>query len=248
MPALDKSSGQDIYGGLYRYSNWGYSFAEILKNILTHPLKALQALVNHQNKIEFLVCLLFSGALIGLGKPNYLLMLIPLVAQKMFTFDPALWGIGNQYNVIFAPIVLTACYLTISRMSKQRVVSALSIVALTLGIVTSVYTIERSRMWIRRENIAFYKPFHYRQANFSATEAKKMMTIIPENASVCASSCFCPHLCFRDTIYVFPHDRMLETEYVLVTQEFPEQDLSVFGEGYDTVAAARNLTLLRKTR
>lgn len=257
MPALDKNSGQKVYGGLYRYKDWGYSFAEILKNILTHPLTALQALFNHDNKVEFFVCLLFSGALLGIGKPNYLLMLTPLIAQKMLTFDPALWGTGNQYNVIFAPIVITACFIIISKFSKPHFATIGSIVALFLVVVTSMYTIQRPkkiiqnkdpfpRTWIRRENIAFYNNIHYHQTKFPVKEAKRMMAMIPENASVCASTCFCPHLCFREKIHVFPHDRMFETEYVFVTQEYPEQDLTMFGNGYDTVAAARNITLLRK--
>lgn len=246
MPAMDKNSGQNVYGGLYRYTDWGYSFAEILKNILSHPLKALQVLVNHDNKIEFFLCLLLSGALIGMGKPNYLFMTLPLIAQKMFTYDTSLWGIGFQYNVLFAPIVLIACFLTISKLPEQRWRPIVSVIAMLFVLTTSLYTMQHPRTWIRRENIAFLDRIHYRQTNFPVSEAQKMMTTIPKEASVCASSCFCPHLCFRDTIYVFPHKRMLETEYVLVTQEFPEQDLSMFGEGYDTVAAARNLTLLRK--
>jgi uncharacterized membrane protein len=248
MPNLDSQSGNSVYGGVIRYTDWGYSVWEILRNVLTHPWLAIKAMFNHPNKVEFFICLLLSGALVAIGKPNYLFMMIPLIAQKMLTFDESLWGISNQYNVIFAPLVIAASYMAVSKFSKTCAATVLSFMMLLMVLGTSFYTMQDPKTWIRRENVAFYDKSHYIQPLFSVTEAKKMMELIPEDASVCASSCFCPHLCFRDTIYIFPHDQMFETEFVLVTQEFPSQDLSVFREGYDTVTAAHNLTLLRKRR
>lgn len=248
MPNLNSQAGDSVYGGLRRYSDWGYSVWEILRNVLTHPWQAIKAMFNHRDKVEFFVCLLLSGALVAIGKPNYLFMMIPLIAQKMLTYDSALWGITNQYNVMFAPLVVTASYMVVSKLSNERMATALSSLMLLMVLGTSFYTMQHPKTWIRRENIAFYDKSHYLQRSFSVTKAKEMMEMIPENASVCASSCFCPHLCFRDKIYCFPHERMLETEYVIVTQEFPDQDLSVFREGYDTVSTVQNLTLLRKRR
>ena len=249
MPSLDHGSQSGVYGGLYRYKDWGYSSLEILKNILTQPLKALGALFDHETKLEFWKCLLLSGAVIAIGKPNYLFMIIPLVAQKMLSFDPELWNFSNHYNIIFAPIIITACYLTLLKFSKKQVTNTLSIVALLMALYGSYFAtggMGTQKTWFRRQNVAFYNEIHYKHPEFPIKKAQEMIEMIPENASVCASSCFCPHLCFRDSIYVFPHNQMTETEYVLVTREWPEQDLSIFQQGYDTVAAANNLTLLRK--
>ena len=66
---------------------------EIAKNTFTHPVEMLRILFNNTTgnpdydgiKAEFYYCILTTGMIFTLFKPNYLFMVIPLIAQKMLT-------------------------------------------------------------------------------------------------------------------------------------------------------------------
>ena len=97
MPRLGGSGG-----GFIRYAYLGDNYTEIAKNLLNDPLEAIRLLfVNNSGlsrfdgvKAEFYYCTLASGMLLTILKPNYLIMLIPLVAQKMLANDGNFWGVS----------------------------------------------------------------------------------------------------------------------------------------------------------
>ena len=122
MPALGGSGG-----GFSRYAHLGDNYLDIAKNLLMHPGKALELLyVNTSGlsrfdgvKEEFYICALATGMLLTLLKPNYLIMLIPLVAQKMLASDGTFWGISLQYSVEFMPVLVISSFMVIAKLKKQ---------------------------------------------------------------------------------------------------------------------------------
>lgn len=223
MPALCP----DPSPGFWRYSHMGDSFGEMARWLVTHPLEALRNLfVNHTAdaagnglKAEFYLCLLASGGLLCLLKPNWLLMLVPLVAQKMLSRDIAFWGVGYHYNVEFATVVVPAAFIALSGMRSIRWRYGLAALSLALAVLTTVYTTSHPQTWIRRENVHLLDTRHYRNEQFSCREVREVLRRLPPDAAVCASSPLTPHLALRERVYLYPTGLAHHPTLLILTAE-----------------------------
>lgn len=210
-----------------KYQYMGDSFGAVCTWILTHPLETIRNLfVNFLNppkgdglKIEFYLCLLISGGLLCCLKPNWLIMFVPLVVQKMLSADIALWGIGSQYSVEFAPVVVCGVFAAASRFNPSRVRIAVAIAMPLLCLGVTIYTCTNAKAWVQRENVRLFYGKHYQQRDFDRHYAQQLLNLIPDDASVCASQCFTPRLALRDSIYLYPVGLHHTPQYLLLTQQ-----------------------------
>jgi len=195
--------------GISRYDYLGDNYVEIGKNLVTHPAETIRILfVNTSGmpkydgvKLEFYNCLLASGLLLTLLKPNFLLMLVPLIAQKMLSGDTNFWGVSFHYSVEFVPVLVISSFLVILKL-KRRVWRLTLAVALCVSIVaTTFYTIGVPRSLVFLDQLCVYQSRHYEQKKFDADYTRQLMATIPDDASVCASSMLVPHLALRNEIY-----------------------------------------------
>lgn len=224
MPSLNPDKVHFL--GKFKYM--GDSFGAVAVWILTHPFETLRNLFTNfldlrpgdGLKPEFYICFLLSGGLLCCLKPNWLIMLLPLVAQKMLSDDIALWSITNQYNVEFAPIIICGVYEWVSKRRnsfiKCKKAVAVAMPLLCLGV--TLYTCSNPVVWVPRENVRLFDARHYRQDQFDRHSANQLLKRIPADASVCASQCFTPHLALRDSIYLYPIGLHHNPEYILITQ------------------------------
>lgn len=246
-------------GGFARYAHLGDNYMEIAQRIITHPWETIQMLFTNTNgwpkydgvKEEFYVCALTAGMLLTLLKPNYLVMLVPLVFQKMLSVDPTFWGVSFQYSVEFMPVIVVASFLVIIKLKNQvgRIVLASCLLLST--VLTTFYTIgiPKSQVWL--DQLCVYQGRHYEQKNFDVHYAYKVIDLIPDDASVCAISPFVPHLAMRDEIRNFANTRNIKTDYVLMTEpyfEFEREGVMVLKnrDEYETVATDGTIYLLRR--
>ena len=213
MPYL---TGDDHARGFIRYAQWGDSYGAIIVHFLQNPLDLVDVLWGKSRKIEFFICLSFSGGITLLLKPNYLVMTIPLIAQKMLSRYYILWSVYLHYNVEFAPIVVVACFVLLTSIKKTNIaqILALSMLVSTLG--TLFYTIECDNSWYNSPKCKIFNKEHYRQSRFDVDEVYSYMKMIPTDASVCASSAFVPHLCLRKDIYTYHYKKIYDTDYMLI--------------------------------
>ena len=202
-------------------------------------------------KEEFYVCALATGMLLTILKPNYLLMLVPLVAQKMLSVDPMFWGISFQYSVEFMPVIIIASFLVIIKLKKQSWRMILAISLLLSTILTTFYTIgiPKSQVWL--DQLCVYQGRHYEQKAFDVHYAYEVIQQIPDDASVCAITPFVPHLAMRDEIRNFANTRNIKTDYVLMTEPyfiFEREGVLVLKnrDEYETVATDGTIYLLRR--
>lgn len=230
---------------LWRYEYMGHGFGEMAKWMIGHPGKVLQNFFTNFTgdadynglKLEFAICLLTSGGLLALLKPNYLFMLIPPLGLKMLAKDPnAFWGISYQYNIEICVVVTIAAGLVLSRAMKGRTQNVVTVVALLLTATTLVYTVSNPKTKIRKYQLRVYDSRHWHQKEINSDAAKRMLNKIPSDASVCATTLFTPHLAMRDSIYLFPCGLSYNPEYFLIMDEF-------FGyyksDDYDEAAMAK---------
>jgi uncharacterized membrane protein len=254
MPRLGGSGG-----GFARYAHLGDNYAEIAVGLLAHPLEAIKLMFTNTIglprydgiKEEFYLCALTSGMLITFLKPNYLLMLVPLLAQKMLASDPNFWGISFQYSIEFVPVLVVSSFLVIVKLKKSQWRMALGLVLLLSTVLTTFYTIGVPKSTIMVDQLCVYQSRHYQQKDFDADYARELMEMIPEDAYVCAAPMFVPHMAFRRQIEDFSSTKNTQAEYVLITEHyflFQRNKVVLFGNRneYETVATDGNLYLLRR--
>lgn len=245
--------------GIMRYEYLGDNYAEIAKNLILNLGETLHILFNNTSTLtrfdgvkgEFYLCALASGMLLTFLKPNYLLMLIPLIAQKMLATDGMFWGVSLQYSIEFVPILVISSFLVIIRLCKvlwQRVLASALLLSVLL---TLFYTIGVPRSYIMVDQLCVYQGRHYEQKKFDADYARELIGQIPDDAYVCASSMFVPHLALRDHVEDFASCKNTGAEYVLITAK--DFEYKVWGklwfgnqEDFDTIATDGTLYLLRR--
>ena len=224
MPAL----GGGASTGFWRYQWMGDTMGEVAQWIVTHPFETLRdffvdftpAADSGHIKTEFYICALASGMALTFLKPNYLLMLIPPLAMKMLGAAPnEFWGVNFHYNIEIGMVICCSSALVLCRIRKAGWQTAAFAAAVVLALSTTLYTIDQPLTPIRRDNVNILQPGHYRQPEFDTRTVRKALSLIPSDASVCATTMFTPHLACRDSAYLFPIGLNYNAEYFLIVPD-----------------------------
>ena len=247
--------------GIMRYEYLGNNYLEIAKNLLTHPSEAIKILFTntlgkpHYDGIkeEFYICALLTGMVFTLLKPNYLFMLIPLIAQKMLSAERMFWGVSLQYSVEFMPVLVVSSYLVILRLKRQLPQWILAGALLLSTLLTTFYTVGVPKSFILVDQLCIYQDRHYEQHDFDVRYARKLIRQIPDDAFVCAETMFVPHLALRPQIEDFLKSKNTGAEYVLITKpcfEYREYGVPQFGnrDEFEVVDTDGTVFLLKRIR
>lgn len=258
MIVMPRLGGQG--GGFARYAYLGDNYADIAKSLLAHPLETLRMLFTNTSglskfdgiKEEFYVCALASGLLLTLLKPNYLLMIVPLIAQKMLAVDPNFWGISFQYSVEFVPILVISSFLVLLKLKNNKLRWTLGLALLLSTVLTTFYTIGVPKSAIMVDQLCVYQGRHYEQKGFDVRYARELIHMIPEDATVSAATMFVPHLALRDHIQNYANaNGTIDAEYILLTEHYVNylrKGKLVFTNrsDYETVASDGAIHLLHR--
>jgi uncharacterized membrane protein len=188
----------------------GGNFGEVIANILKHPIKTFELLfVNHSGnpaydgiKVETYLALALAGGFALVLAPEYLIMIVPILGQKMFNDVPIRWGISVHYSIEFAPLIVLGFYTALQRFQKYKTVAASVVLGLTV-LSTARFLDHRTSEYYNQANSQFYKKEHW-QRDFDVAEVNRLLKTIPADARVSAQSCLAPHLAFRDYIFHYP--------------------------------------------
>ena len=275
MPKLGSSGA-----GFRRYEYLGGNYIEVAKTLLTHPRLVFKLLftsvvgveefagiregmhyivkltvANPKNagiKEEFYWCALATGLVFTILKPNYLFMMLPLLGQKMFAYESNFWGVTFHYSVEFMPLIVVSSFLVISKLKRQFWRLALAVALFFSTIATTFYTMGVPKSLLLTDQVCIYKGRHYVQPHFDVDFAYKLIRMIPEDASVCASRMLTPHLALRPEIYDFQwRGTSVDADCFLVTKmdlesKRDEWEAHKQRNGYEEVATDGNLFLFRK--
>ncbi|MGB0431134.1 MAG: DUF2079 domain-containing protein, partial [Bacteroidia bacterium] len=214
MPSL-ANEGRDSYLH-FHYSALGESYGEAIKFAITHPWETFKMFfTNHTGdrwgdgiKAELYLVLLLSGAFAWLFRPVWLLMAIPIIAQKVLNDQILKWGINYHYNVELIAICTFAVFSWLAT-AKFKVESLKLKVALLITLSTFTITLvkykSRTAKWYTHERQNIFSPKHYTRS-FDIAELRNALELIPndENISVSGHYHIIPHVPFRKTLYEFP--------------------------------------------
>jgi uncharacterized membrane protein len=263
IPSL--ANGEREYLHLH-YDALGGGFSEILNTVLTRPVYCLRLLfINHLNdpdaegiKRELHMMVMLSGGIGLILRPQYLVMLIPVYAQKLFNDSYGKWGINVHYSIEFAPILSSALFAWLGslRIGKKWKIS----IAVLFTLITLAATIKaldsRVSKWYIPEQNRFYQKDHYVR-DFDVKNVYRSFRLIPGNAAVSAQSPLVPHLAFRDYIYQFPVINNAEyiilnlkdTKYPLTEEEFNTliKELTTNGR-WERIASPEPVLILKRKK
>lgn len=211
-------------GSTYKHFNYdalGRDFGESIVNVTRYPLKYLKYLfINHTEdplgvnvKKDFYVFFILGGGFAAILYPRYLIIVLFILAQKMYNNAIEKWSIHYQYSIELAPIMTIALFELFSQLKKRVTMVTLSIVAIVISGFLSFNMIEhKSGNWFDKNRIQFYNANHYNN-NFDVVKLHELINQIPKSAAVSTEFNILPHLAMREECYQFPI--VENAEYIL---------------------------------
>lgn len=201
-------------------SNWkivpemGKSIGELFFNIISNPGKTIQLMSNTiEKQVKINTFLYTGGLLIPFVGWFYLLPLVPLFIMTLLSTEWSMWGNLGHYNIILSiwlPIIIAA-FINKLKYNSIKIFVALFFLYEYFTILKTT-PIEPSK-WTRTNRV-FYSEYYAQRFNINAI--KQAIKIIPDNASVSASTHILPHLAFRDKIYYFP--TIADADYIILIE------------------------------
>ncbi|RQO31988.1 hypothetical protein DBR32_04085 [Taibaiella sp. KBW10] len=259
MPMLQEQQ-QNLQ--LTRYSHLGATAADIVQHIIVHPADTIKLLFTNILddraydfiKTEFYIALLLSGGIFLCLRPAFLIMLIPLLAQKMLSNNYAFWGTNVQYSIEYIPL---ACAATISFFSTRKArKNTILYVSLFATIVTTIRLLDtRVAKWYLPENTRLYQAAHYRSF-VNNQEVYQTLSLLPAQVPVSTSSRLAPHIANRMKLYHFPVVK--DAAYIVLLKSekdiwpldakayFEQIDAYKKDIHWETVQETKDVILLRK--
>ncbi len=208
------------YGG-FMYSKLGNNPGEAFMHIIKHPKEALLLLFQNHNgdpilngiKLEFYLVFLLSGGILLFTRPLWLLIFVPIIAQKMYNDDYVRWGINIFYSIEVVSILTIASFMSIAWIKNIRTKYIVMCIVCFLTLATTIQVMHsRKSVWYHPEKEKLYSnKFLKPQCNLK--EIYNVLDKIPSDASVCASEKIVPHLSQRKNITIFPYVR--NTDYII---------------------------------
>lgn len=220
IPALSPSGNNYIH---FSFEAIGKDPIEAIETIISKPQYAISLLFesNVPNtfgiKTELHLFVMLVGGFALFFKPQYLIMLIPIFAQKLYNTDPGKWGINYHYSIEFVPIIIFAFY---ALLIENNQLKYKQMIAMIVVVSTVFLSIKATGMpcspGFSEVQIRYYEKSHYEQ-NFDIYKMHQTINKIPKDAKVSANASLIPHVCFRDTVYTFPEYR--NTDFIALIKE-----------------------------
>lgn len=223
MPSISSTNAYPHFN----YSALGSNYLEAIQQLILHPLDSIKILfMNHTNhllgnyiKMELFILLFLSGLPILFRKPQYLVMLLPIFAQKLYHDNISMWGVNFQYSIEFAPILAIGIFSIIGRIEDVKYVKLSSYGILFLCFASTIKTMDSTILFSDKNKIRVYKRSHYYR-KYNTKIVREQLAKIPNSAIVSAQSPFLAQLAYRDDIYQFPIIK--DAEYIIYSlDEFP---------------------------
>ena len=200
------------------YVHWSYDalgtgLGDALLNMARDPLLPFEVFFGEGGARKLATIALLLVPFLGLVLLSPLAILtVPLLAERMLSSNPNLWGTRFHYSLMIAPIVVMGAsdglrnLGRLARFEPRRVAAAAAALVVVLNLAASAALSPFGGFF----SASFYTRSAAERAGYDA------MALIPPGASVAALNIFTPHLSHRDDLYALGRGRLLEPDYILV--------------------------------
>jgi len=184
-----------------RYYNLGATPGEAVKNVLTDPALVAKTVFTLP-KIKYLLVLFTPVALLPLFSGSAFLFLIPGLAENLLTHFPLQFSGTYQYDSLLIPGIFIATIYGLKKViekwpSKEKLVKWVLIAAIAIGFIT------RSPI----SPVTF--PFELFTPNSTWEAYRKLVRMVPDNASVAVPTNLVPHLSNREHAYMLGKEKVV---------------------------------------
>lgn len=234
IPSFQQPGAGYFYDGMYQ--SIGTTPKEILSNVISRPGYLFRLLFENFSgesiydgiKKELHISVLVSGGVFLLFRPQFLVMLIPIYAQKLLNSDPARWGINYHYSIEFVPVITACTAVFITSINTEEKYKYYLGFLVALVTVNHTYSKIENRVstWYDKNNVMFYDKSRY-QSLFNVGQLHKDIKqyVTDDIDSLAAQNVLVPHLANRTHIYMFPNT--VNANYILLapqTNTYPLKD------------------------
>lgn len=233
----------------YRYKNFMYdgsgSLITVIKSILLCPMKAVFECVDKE-KLQFIAYTILPIAALPLFTRRYerFLLLIPYVLVNLMSDYQYQHSIFFQYTYGSTPCLL---YLTVVNLADMNLefkrITAIT-AAFCISAASFIYTIFPK---------AISYPQRLQRYGDSYSEIRQTLSLIPDDASVSATTFYTTYLSQRSVLYDVKYaseEHILSTEYVVLNNKddlFESMHLLLTGNGFSVFAQLEDvLTIYQK--
>ena len=211
MPAFD--------GGIVRldrYAQFGSTAPEIITNVVLKPSLTWQTILTGP-KMLYLLKIFLSVAFLPFLAWQTLILLLPGLLQNLLTTLEFQFSNFYQYDSILIPFILIATVYGLQNSLKKNLpAKMITLIILVSALAGFVWSSPLS-------------PFNFPLPRFTQERAKafkKIVELIPAEASVAAQTNLVPHLTHREYIYMNGDEQFL-VDYVIIDGNdilgFPDQ-------------------------
>ena len=206
MPWLDSSGEYHLANAFLPKDPMSAGLLDLLMPLI-HDVNGAHPL-GDRIKLEWYLVIFVSGGWALIRNWPYLVMSLPLIAQKMLHQDPAKWGLFDQYSVEFAVILPLAAFTWIARVPDLRwrhLAGGITLLLVLAGTFHALYLPEEHRdpMHGAHDRLRFWSMGHFRPV-FDRDVASRLLSKVPDGAPVSTMPPLVPHLVEREYLYQFP--------------------------------------------
>jgi len=264
IPAFQPEDFEYVH---FRYSALGADFGEALRTVFTRPGHVFKLLYeNHYPdqpwldgiKPELYRMMFYAGGIALLLRPQYLIMALPIIGQKVFSDKGGAWGIHSHYSIELVPLLSIAVCHVLLDLRLRVLQNALAVLVAVSTIASNLYSFShRLKPFGKPENIDLFSEAHWLPyPGVNLHHIHEALALIPPDVPVSASNTIVSHLTMRDQAYMFP--RIENAEYIILLRDiivYPEnkeqqaeriQDLRTSGEWEVIYEQGKMIVLRRK--
>ncbi len=229
----------------WEWGELGSSPSEIVGNVLTNPLHAINVLLNDgQSKFLYIASLFAPLAFLSFLDPLTLIMAVPWLMASLLSINPLYYAVGTHYPAFVSPFLFIAAINGIKKLvnlNSRDILNAI-VFLMFVSLILSTFLLPTD---------------NYFSVTKSDDSTRIALNEIPANASAAVMPEVFPHLCNRLSVY--PYFKS-DVDYLLInvyswwyTVEFPRPahmtprwgDAEI-GDDYGLVVNANGILLYKK--
>jgi len=207
---VPRVSEGDFITQIYSYGVLGSSVSDVIWTGLTNPLLVIQTIATPP-KLSFVASLLGLQGFLALLSPMAILAL-PILMMNLIAPNPVQFSLNYQYPALIYPFLIVAAADGLVRLAswigrtpqaRKLIVSIGMALLLVIAIGANVYL-----------NNVVLGLAHNHEPPQRVADAQAIITQVPPDAALAASSFLAPHLAQRQQLYFFPGNKSYPLRYV----------------------------------
>ncbi len=197
------------------WDNWGTSLGEIVLNVITNPLRALETMVNPMEKVYYFVLIGAPVVFMPLLAPLELMLVLPwALAASLSQYSPYFQPYFQYFGFMAAQIYIAAVFgakrLFKTDVKLQRNLAIEKKLMAIILIISFVLAIAVSPIGLP---VLTSRPVVI-DSHTNALE--EVIGLVPLNASVATQNDIEPHLAQRENIFVLTWPMIMNVDYILL--------------------------------